>query len=317
MGINAVQDVFIKHHLNPENFNKREVVEATASMFCILVDNYVTKAAEETFYNLPYKDISTLVFNDQSIEIKSDTFDGFITTVKDEIVNLYSSTTLSVSQDHIIACYEKLASHIELALIQKNFMLDSAKEANKVANIAQKQAEFAKKQAKKAKDMSNGMVTNFVTILGVFATIIITVFGGINIVSSTVKLLEGNNKLVYLVFVVSFLMICLLTLVKLLMSWIISIRDTDEDSDDTKAPSKKKMDFYTKSISCFLATVIASAICIAYTHKDQDIKPKQDDIKSNNQNSVFCINTEKPEKVEKAEAKISKLPVSNNVSTDS
>ena len=50
---------------------------------------------------------------------------------------------------------------------------------------------------------------------------------------------------------------------------------------------------------------------------DKDIKPKQNDIKSNNQNSVFLINTEKPEKVEKAEAKISKLPVSNNVSTDS
>ncbi|EOV2323705.1 hypothetical protein ACU4LM_003636, partial [Acinetobacter baumannii] len=259
-----------------------------------------TKAAEETFYNLPYKDISTLVFIDQSIEIKSDTFDGFITTVKDEIINLYSSSNLSISQEHVIACYEKLASHIELALIQKKFMLDSAREANRVANIAQKQAEFAKKQAKKAKDMSNGMVTNFVTILGVFATIIITVFGGINIVGSTVKLLEGNNKLVYLVFVISFLMICLLTLVKLLMTWISSIKARDEDSDDIKEPSKKKMDFYSKSIICFFIAVIASAICIACTYKDQDIKNQTDENKSNNQNGIPFMNKEKSGKDEKS-----------------
>ena len=269
MSTDNIQETFINYHLNSENFNKREVVEQTALMFSILVDGYVKTADEETFYNLPYKDISVLVFKDKSTEIKSDTFDGFITTVKDEIVNTFDAYEFDISQEHIIACYEKFASHIELALIQKNFMLDSAKEANNVANIAKKQAEFAKKQAKKAKDMSNGMVTNFVTILGVFATIIITVFGGINIVSSTVKLLEGNNRLVYLVFVVSFLMICLLTLVKLLMSWIISIRIRDEDSDTIKEPNKKKMDFYAKSISCFLVVVVASAICIVYTHKDQ------------------------------------------------
>ncbi|WOE32746.1 MULTISPECIES: hypothetical protein [unclassified Acinetobacter] len=297
MRMNVAQDAFIKNHLNPENFNNREVVVETASMFFVLVEyeNYIIKADRETFYNLPYKDISNLVFNDKSIEVKSDSFDGFITTVIEEISDTFDIYEVSVSRDHVIACYEKFASHIELALIQKKFMLDAAKEAHRVANLAQKQAEFAKKQAKKAKDMSNNMVTNFVTILGVFATIIITVFGGINIVSSTVKLLEGNNKLVYLVFVISFLMICLLTLLKLLISWITSIRSRDEDSDDGKEPSKKKIDFYTKSISCFLVTVIASAICIAYTHKDQDIRPKQDDSKSNNQNSLFFINTEKPE----------------------
>lgn len=284
---NVAQDVFIKHHLNPENFNKREVVETTASMFFILVtsNNYITKADKETFYNLPYKDISTLVFSDKSIEVKSDTFDGFITTVREEIGDTFEIYELDISKDHIIACYEKFANHIELVLIQKKFMLDSAKEASRVANIAQKQAEFAKKQAKKAKDMSNGMITNFVTILGVFATIIITVFGGINIVSSTVKLLEGNNKLVYLVFVVSFLMICLLTLVKLLMSWITSIRVNGEDPQDTNIFSCKKVDFYTISVGCFLSTVIASGVCIVWTNKDQDIKPKLDENQLSNQKS--------------------------------
>lgn len=285
--INAAQDVFIKHHLNPKNFNKREVVEATAAMFFILVanNNYITKADKETFYNLPYKDISTLVFSDQSIEVMSDTFDGFITTVREEIEDTFEIYGLNISKDHISACYEKFASHIELALIQKKFMLDIAKEADKSAKEADRVSKVAQKQAKKAKDMSNGMITNFVTILGVFATIIITVFGGINIVSSTVKLLEGNNKLVYLVFVVSFLMICLLTLIKLLMSWISSIRVNGEDPQDTNIFSCKKVDFYTISVGCFLSTVIASGVCIVWTNKDQDIKPKLHENQLSNQKS--------------------------------
>ncbi|MCV2445542.1 hypothetical protein [Acinetobacter bereziniae] len=314
MSINVAQDLFIKYHLNPDNFNKREVVEATASMFGILVDDYVKKAAKETFYNLPYKDISVLVFNNQSNEIKSDTFDGFITTVKDEIINSFESYELNISQEHIIACYEKFTSHIELALIQKKFMLDIAKEADKSAKEANRVAKIAQKQAKKAKDMSNGMITNFVTILGVFATIIITVFGGINIVSSTVKLLEGNNKLVYLVFVVSFLMICLLTLVKLLMTWISSIRTNDEDSDKSRENSPKKNDFYTKSIICFIVTVIASAICIACNPKDQETKSKQEDIKSNN-NGLFIISNNKPESVKNTDMQKLASPASSPIAT--
>lgn len=275
MGMNATQDIFIKYHLNPENFNEREVVESTASMFCALVEGYVIRPANETFYNLPYKDISVLVFSDKSCEIKSDAYTGFITTVTEEIKDTFELYGLSTGQEHIIACYEKFASHIELALIQKKFMLDSAKEADKSAKEAGRVARIAQKQAKKAKDMSNGMITNFVTILGVFATIIITVFGGINIVGSTVKLLEGNNKLAYLVFVVSFLMICLLTLVKLLMSWITSIRGGGEDSSGVDLASNKTISFYTISVGCFLLTVIVSGICIAVTHDQSTNQSKE------------------------------------------
>jgi len=101
------------------------------------------------------------------------------------------------------------------------------------------------------------------------------------------------------VFVISFLMICLLTLVKLLMSWIISINAKDADCSNSQESNEKKIDFYTKSIGCFLIATIASAICIGYNHKNQDINPKQDDSKSNNQNGVFFINTEKSEKLAK------------------
>lgn len=275
MSTNHVQDAFIKRHLNPDDFNKKTVVEETAAMFSVLVDEYVKKAADETFYNLPYKDISSLVFNDKSGEIKPDTYNGFITTVTEEISNTFDLYGLSTKQDHVIACYEKFASHIELALIQKQFMLDSANEANRIATIAHNQAEYAKKQAKKAKDMSSGMITNFVTILGIFASIIFTLFGGVNLIGSTVKLLEVNSRWPYLTFIIALLMICLLTLLNMMVKWINSMsnlkRALEKQNKEDNLIARKcywyrpwTWDFYTKAVSCFLIILLIS-MCGMYS----------------------------------------------------
>lgn len=268
MSTNHVLNAFVERHLKPDEFNRKAVVEETAAMFSVLVDVYVTKAADETFYNLPYKDISVLVFNDQLSEIKSDTFNGFTTTVIEEIKNTFGSYNLSTKLEHAIACYEKFALHIELALIQKNFMLDSAKEAKRVADIAYKQADFARKQAKKAKDMSSGMVTNFVTILGIFASIIFTLFGGVNLIGSTVKLLETSSRLPYLVFIVSLLMICLLTLLNMMVKWVNSMSNLKNALEKHSNVANQHLahhcwkvcqwDFYTKSVSFFLVILLIS-----------------------------------------------------------
>lgn len=221
---NPAQETFIKRHLNPDNFNQKEIVEETALLFSIIIDDYVKTAANETFYNLPYKDISDLVFNDKSNDIKTDSFNGFITTVTEEIKNTFDSYGLTTKLEHATACYEKFASHVELALIQKRFMLDAAKEANRVAGIAKKDADFARKQAKKVKEMSNAMVTNFVTILGVFATIIITVFGGMQIISATTKLLQTDLNLATLFLVLSFISLLIILILWMLFSFISNLK---------------------------------------------------------------------------------------------
>ncbi|WP_180163561.1 hypothetical protein [Acinetobacter sp. YH12069] len=279
MSTDYILDAFVKRHLNPDEFNKKAVVEETAAMFSVLVDVYVTKTANETFYNLPYKDISVLVFNDQLSEIKSNTFNGFTTTIIEEIKNTFGLYDLSTKQDHVIACYEKFALHIELALIQKQFMLDSAKEANRVADIAQKQAEFARKQAKKAKDMSSGMVTNFVTILGIFASIIFTLFGGVNLIGSTVKLLEVNSRWPYLTFIIALLMICLLTLLNMMVKWINSMSNLQNSLENNGKLNNVNVsnykwynpifwDFYTKSVSCFFIILLISLVGMYKVNKE-------------------------------------------------
>ncbi|QGA11016.1 hypothetical protein GFH30_06255 [Acinetobacter wanghuae] len=254
---NHAQETFIKRHLNPENFNQKEIVEETALLFSILIDDYVKTAAKETFYNLPYKDISVLVFDDKSNDIKTDSFNGFITTVTEEIKNTFNSYELTTELEHATACYEKFASHIELALIQKRFMLDTAKEANRVAGVARKDADFAKKQAKKAKEMSNAMVTNFVTILGVFATIIITVFGGMQIISATTKLLQTDLNLATLFLVLSFISLLIILILWMLFSFIINLK---KDVNSNSA--------LITAITVLSITIMLSAAYIIFSGKD-------------------------------------------------
>lgn len=109
---------------------------------------------------------------------------------------------------------------------------DTAKTAENVAKIAKTSADAAKKMAsdaneqiKEAKKTSESMITNFVTILGIFATIIITVFGGISLSNASVKLVTSEFDLPVLVFVLSILLIAFISILSVLISWVASINN--------------------------------------------------------------------------------------------
>ncbi|WP_411684097.1 hypothetical protein [Acinetobacter indicus] len=204
-----------------------------------------------------------------------------------------------------------------------------AKEAKRVADIAQKQAEFARKQAKKAKDMSSGMVTNFVTILGIFASIIFTLFGGVNLIGSTVKLLEVNSRWPYLTFIISLLMICLLTLLNMLVKWINSMSnlkralETQNKNDAVHNTYKCRLynpfswDFYSKSVSSFLVILIISLVGMYNVNKENLFTVTNETttkIVAATPPSVDSNNKKPSETVETTEVK--KLTVTNKIKED-
>src|SRR5690606_20595555 len=228
---------------------------------------------------VPYHDISDFIFNYKT-EIRIDDL---------EILMQAIELKLEHDSEDIKKCFRKFRRNISLAVTQKNYIqrvaIDAlstaevaAEVANKASNIAGKANEaldHARKSAKRAEDVSSkaqrlaseaheqiketrksseNMMVNYVTILGIFATIIITVFGGINIIGSTVKLLEGSSKLTYLIFIVSFLMICLLVLIRTLTSWISSLNNFKEDKVLDSSPKS----FFKTSILCFLAVVVVA-----------------------------------------------------------
>lgn len=91
----------------------------------------------------------------------------------------------------------------------------------------------ALEEAKAIKQDTNNLTIQFITILGIFATIIITVFGGISVVKAATGLLEsGQTSIILVSFTVSILMCSLVCLVILLTSWINSVQDKNYEKLD-------------------------------------------------------------------------------------
>lgn len=253
MDSNKDLDELINNHLNIKKYLDRKVVERTANLFISFEGQFVSNVGGETFYKPPYKEITISIFYSHCDEMHTNAFQSFCTTVSETLTELCQDHP---SASHIIDCYEKFTHHISLALIQKQFILSSvrdvedtvkkvtniatkatgiAKEASKVSGLAkhtareaQSASENAKTIAARAQEVFDNSLVNYITILGIFASIIITVFGGISLTNATVKLLESEHDLPMMVFAVSFLMIGFISILIVLITWISSLRKDTE-----------------------------------------------------------------------------------------
>lgn len=270
---------------------------------------------------IPYDDITSFIYGYDGVissEAVEERLDAFSNILSNQVKQLSEFDAIKVEK-----AYKKFVRHLKLAIGQKDYFVSinkkakeasnlaeetankalniagnaqraldranvTAKRAEEVSSNAQKLANDASNQVKETKKSSENMMVNYVTILGIFATIIITVFGGINIIGSTVKLLEGSNKLAYLVFVVSFLMICLLTLIRTLTTWISSLNNYREDKVIVGSPKS----FYKTSVISFLTVVVVAGI-ISYFNKPQETSQNNDGKDKPNSSNVLFMNIEK------------------------
>lgn len=111
----------------------------------------------------------------------------------------------------------------------------SAKESvhNIVTTLEDIQSETSQalQSAHKAQKDAEDSKTQFVTILGIFASIIVALFGGMSLVKAAVELLTNEGSLPLFVFVVSVLMLSFSGLIVLLTTWITSLnKEKSEES---------------------------------------------------------------------------------------
>lgn len=214
-----------------------------------------------------------------------------------KLANEVATAAKSVADTANDAAHEadEVSKRVEQALIKANQTIQAAQEgANKalrlstqandaletaksVAKKAESTAEHAQKLATEADAQAKSTIANYISILGIFASIIFTLFGGVNLIGATVKLLEANSRLPYLTFVIALLMICLLTLLNMMVKWIgatSNLRDkldriasdqndqTDQNGGNGNNPSRYSkllgLDFYTKSVIFFMVIVVIS-----------------------------------------------------------
>lgn len=281
MSLEEQQEELIKLHLNPSNFLDEDAVAKAAFLFTWFEDDFVKRVNKETFYLLPYKDISIYVYESALDSLPSNTINGFATTVKD----FFIKNNMCIDDEHMVKCYEKFIDHILLAFAQKQFILkvsvsalDMAKKADSLATKADGLAAKAERLASEADAQAKSTIANYISILGIFASIIFTLFGGVNLIGSTVKLLEVNSRWPYLTFIIALLMICLLTLLNMMVKWINSmsnLKNALEGQDVTQREGEKfcfynplTWDFYTKSVLVFLVILLLSMCGMYHVKKD-------------------------------------------------
>lgn len=277
----------------------------------------------------PYHDITEFIYNYKD-EIRIDDLEILMGAIELKLVD--------ISED-CVKCFRKFRRHISLAVTQKQYIQKVANDAFIAAEKAEKVASHAEKIANKAQGIANSAekisnkakqdsqkadqlaekaeklaneadaqakstIANYISILGIFASIIFTLFGGVNLIGSTVKLLEVNSRWPYLTFIIALLMICLLTLLNMMVKWINSmsnLRKALENHNDEGGTIIESQwykpwswDFYTKAVSFFLLILLIS-MCGMYNV---------------NKENLFSITTETTTKsVPKGESNMSKPAV--------
>ena len=241
----------IQLHLDNKLYNDEDVVKKTASLFIFFKESFISKTSGETFYKLPYKEISRLIFSRENVSTLSETFQSFSETVYEKMVELNNGE----DDAHIKECYEKFTHHISLAIIQKEFIQRAANAANLTAAEAKLNSDTAKHEAIKAKKTYDEMMVNYITILGIFASIIITIFGGMQVISATTGLLQSNISIATLLLVLSFLALLIILILSILLNWISNLKD-----------SIRSYSFIYAALIVTSVTIIGSASYL-YAHK--------------------------------------------------
>lgn len=175
---------------------------------------------------LPYKDISDIIFQSNH-PVRSNSLESFQEKVGLLINKFQEQPRCKSKGQRLRACHRKLVGHIMLAYAQKEFMQNSVRQAQRIAQEAQIIAKNAQKEANKANDTYKSMFANYVTILGVFTAIIVTIFGGLNVISVVAK--QADTPLASIVFLTALALMCVISLLYFLANIIIKITQQDEN----------------------------------------------------------------------------------------
>ncbi|MDM1261952.1 MULTISPECIES: hypothetical protein [Acinetobacter] len=258
--------------------------EAIRSLIKIF-DQVIIKTRCLPNFDIPYDDITELIY-DYSQDISLEELDLMMEELEGRYQELYP--LLDDGNKHPKhKCLTKFRRHIYLAATQKNYInkvtqqeakiarntaisaQEISRRAEKISTEAELLAKKSEKLANEADAQAKSTIANYISILGIFASIIFTLFGGVNLIGSTVKLLEVNSRWPYLTFIISLLMICLLTLLNTLVKWINSMSNLkraleNQNRNDGFTIGKISVwkpwtwDFYSKSVSSFLIILLIS-----------------------------------------------------------
>lgn len=179
---------------------------------------------------IPYDFIAFFIFNDQ-YDYDANYIErsyGDLIDNSNMLDQIDASSENKEQGEEISKIFQKIQRHILLAIHQKSYISDQAEKAKALSTDAQKRYEQIDK------DISNlhkNIYTNFITILGVFTAIIVTIFGGFTAVTDAVK--NFYSSMDYLFLLTSGLFFVSI-IIYLLFSWLERLKKPDNKNTPLK-----------------------------------------------------------------------------------
>ncbi len=227
--------------------------------------------------NIPYKDISDTIFSTDE-RLLSNGITEFHLKIQEAVSQHTHCTRQKTTskqneyKNRVMDCHYKVVEHILLAQTQRKFINESIemavqKQLDSITNI-QEIANTAERTAKKAEETYKSMFANYVTILGVFTAIIVTIFGGLNVINVVAKQAQADFGL--LLFLTAMSVLCIITLLYFLANMIAWL---------TKSQQKQLSGLFY-SVIAVCATVMIAGFCLMHYHDKNKPAQKQEPLKS-------------------------------------
>lgn len=240
-GDNAFIRAIIERYLQVQDTSPDKPDDLANEIVWLILKAFDNELRSSDAFNLPYKDITDSVFDSEKRLLT-----GSLTTFGK---NMETAIHHSFDEDRpnkhhekkekyvkrFMYIHGKFVEHILLAQVQKEFIQDSvrqaqetAKKAEVAAESAEEIAKIAKNNADKAEKTYNTMFANYVTILGIFTAIIVTIFGGLNVVDTVIS--YGNTHFSTIIFLAALVLMCVVCLLYFLAKIILKLNGKDDDN---------------------------------------------------------------------------------------
>lgn len=228
--IQALFDILCQISIGASKDADSNLAQQVIRLIKIAYDSQLNQVGENI--EISYKDLTDLVYDNEEMFLPpSDTLDNFRKRVEERIITddyCQKADNPSLCHKHFMSCYDKIIRHIHLAETQREYIKKEVKKAESIAKDAQNTSNLAKKTAgeaqeiaKDAKAIYDTMFTNYVTILGVFTAIIVTIFGGLNVLGSVV--LSKNADFSTILSLAALALLCMVSLLYFLTHMILKI----------------------------------------------------------------------------------------------
>jgi hypothetical protein len=205
-------------------------------------------AQKDELLRVDYAEITQAVLNvDQDKENISDNLADFLVAIKNEYYSILTEfknkvlkqdkdklTSPQKSEENAIICVGKAIEHARLAHVQYNYLyLESQNRINSLhKNVKEAETNILESKKKlnneinKLSEKQKSVYTDFIAILGVFASFVFVMFGGFSALSSIIESIgRANISMAKVIFISSVLIGFLITVLYSLIYWVSLIID--------------------------------------------------------------------------------------------